>query len=63
MAKAKEEDVRSLRNELRNLKDKVVDYEKRLEGTVEEHPMASVGVAFGVGALAGAVASFILSRR
>tara|TARA_Y100000310_G_scaffold339993_1_gene434387 strand:- start:304 stop:489 length:186 start_codon:yes stop_codon:yes gene_type:complete len=61
MAKAKNQ--RSLRRELDNLKNKVIDYEHQLEGTIEDHPVASVGIAFGVGALVGAVASFLLSRR
>ncbi len=62
MAKV-EEHVDRLKKEVAQLRHKVADYEDRFEEKVQEHPLASVGVAFGVGMLIGAVASMIIQKR
>ncbi len=44
---------------LDNVKEKAADYAKSAHETIQEHPYHAIGVAFGLGALAG----FLLARR
>jgi len=46
-----------------HLSDKVIDMEQRFENKISENPLQSVGIAFGVGLVAGAVLLGLLKRR
>jgi ElaB/YqjD/DUF883 family membrane-anchored ribosome-binding protein len=37
------------KNQIMNAKDKVVDRRDALVKTIEKHPLAAVGIAFGIG--------------
>lgn len=45
----------ALQKEFEALKNKLASYEESFETTIKENPLASVGVAFGVGAAIGAL--------
>ena len=57
------QNLEKVKEELALLKEKVTNYERQFEEKVQDHPVASVGVAFGAGVLMGALVSFFISRR
>ncbi len=44
-------------------KEKVMNAERKVEEKIEKNPISSVGIAFGVGALTGAVAYALLKKK
>ena len=62
MAKKKMIDYKALKRKLEDAKEKISDLEANFESKVEEHPIQSVAIAFGVGILTGAMIA-LLSRR
>lgn len=62
MARDKFVDYGALKEKLEDAKDKIADLEKNFEEKIEEHPIKSVAIAFGVGFLAGALV-YLLARR
>ena len=56
--------LETLHKEFEALKHKLSDYEARFEGKIKEHPVMSVEIAFGVGAVVGALfASYLLRSK
>ena len=62
MAKKKWVDYKALKKKLHNAKEKIAKLEENFETKIEEHPIQSVAIAFGVGFVAGAI-TMMLSRR
>ena len=60
---AKEDNYSELKKELKELKKKVSNYEKQVEQKVQEHPIASLGIAFGAGMLIGSLIKSLISRK
>jgi len=52
-----------LQEKFAHLKDKMYELEADMESRITQHPIAAVGIAFGVGALAGMILSAIRHRR
>ncbi len=52
-----------LKYELEVLKERIQDYEARITQTVEDHPIASVSTAFGVGAAVGVLVGLLLGKK
>ncbi len=46
-----------------HLSDKVMEIEQKIENKIQEKPLQSVGIAFGVGIIAGALLLGLLKRR
>lgn len=46
-----------------DIKKKAIAAEKKAEHTIEEHPISSLGAAFGAGILAGAIATALMNRK
>jgi ElaB/YqjD/DUF883 family membrane-anchored ribosome-binding protein len=46
-----------------NVKEKVAETEKKIEHQVEEHPVQSVGIAFGAGLAIGALSVALMRKR
>lgn len=44
-------------------KDKIMDAEKKFEEKIEEHPIQSVAIAFGAGLAIGALAVALMKRK
>ncbi len=65
MAKTQEElsNLEKIKLELAQLKNKVHGYEQKFENKVQDNPLASVGIAFGAGVLAGAVVALLAARK
>ena len=59
----KEDNYSELKHELNELKKKVSNYEKQVEQKVQEHPIASLGIAFGAGMLIGSLIKSLISRK
>jgi ElaB/YqjD/DUF883 family membrane-anchored ribosome-binding protein len=55
--------MEKIKYELELLKERVEDYEARIAHTVEDHPIASVSTAFGVGAAVGVLVGLILGKK
>jgi ElaB/YqjD/DUF883 family membrane-anchored ribosome-binding protein len=45
------------------LSERVIEMEQKFENKISENPLQSVGIAFGVGIVAGAVLMGLLKRR
>jgi ElaB/YqjD/DUF883 family membrane-anchored ribosome-binding protein len=50
----------SIRN---SVKDRLVDAEKKFAHKVEEHPIQSIGIAFGAGLAIGALSAALMRRK
>lgn len=60
---AEEKGLEKLQQEFQKLKERVKNYEQQFEAKVQEHPVASVGIAFGAGVALGALVGFLMNRR
>ena len=60
---AEEKGLEKLQQEFQKLKEKVKSYEQQFEAKVQEHPVASVGIAFGAGVALGALVGYLMNRR
>lgn len=56
-------DYKALKRKLEDAKEKISDLEENFESKVEEHPIQSVAIAFGVGVLTGAMVALLSRRR
>lgn len=62
-AKKEEVDLRSLRTKLNEAKERIQDLEKNFEHKIQEKPVQSVLISFGVGFLSGALVYAIARSR
>ena len=46
-----------------DLSERVIEMEQKFENKVKEHPMQSLGIALGVGLIAGALVVGLMKRR
>ena len=64
MAKKKKfVDYKALKNKLEEAKERISDLEENFEETVEDHPLQSVAIAFGVGVLAGGLTALLMRHK
>ena len=60
----KYDDVESaILDKYEDLSERVIDMEQKFENKVKEHPMQSLGIALGVGLIAGALVVGLMKRR
>ncbi len=52
-----------IKDKIEELKEKIDELEGNFEEKIEEHPLASLGIALGVGAIIGAVATALIKKR
>ncbi|MFP4112181.1 MAG: hypothetical protein ACLFUO_04205 [Candidatus Woesearchaeota archaeon] len=52
-----------VREKIEHAKQRAMETKKEMEHKVQEHPLPSVGISFGVGMLAGIVASAIMMHK
>ena len=63
MAKEEAKRIEEIKKQLADMRKRVMDYERDFEVKIQEHPVTSVGLAFGVGMMTGILAGWIMSRR
>ena len=63
MAKGIEKKIDELNKKFDGMKKTMTKWEKDAKQKIKDNPMQSVAVAFGVGALAGAVIVALMGRR
>jgi ElaB/YqjD/DUF883 family membrane-anchored ribosome-binding protein len=52
-----------MKEKLSAAKEKIVDLEQNFERKIEDNPIKSVAIAFGVGVLAGAIVTMLVKRN
>ncbi|MBU0627752.1 MAG: DUF883 C-terminal domain-containing protein [Nanoarchaeota archaeon] len=55
-------DYKALKEKLEDAKESIANLEENFEEKIEDHPLQSVAIAFGVGFLSGALV-YLLTRR
>ena len=63
MARNKFIDIKAMKEKLDDAKERIAELEKNFEEKIEEHPIQSVAIAFGVGVLTGALIALLRRRR
>ena len=63
MARNKFIDIKAMKEKLEDAKERIAELEKNFEEKIEEHPIQSVAIAFGVGVLTGALIALLRRRR
>jgi len=59
----KEEDMSALKAKLNEAKAHIYELEKKFEHKIQEHPMQSVLISFGVGLVSGAIMLALVKKR
>ena len=60
---AKNKQLAIIKEKLEDLKEKIADFEGDVEERIQEHPIQSVSIAFGVGLLSGAIIGALMKRK
>ena len=63
MAKKGWFDYKGMKEKLEDAKERIAELEGNFEETVEEHPLQSIAIAFGVGVLTGALVYMMAKKK